>query len=199
MGVDKLSTAGIVNYQKYDDFLAGNVAYQPAYEWLETTVVGSGGAASVTFSNLNSTYGSTYQHLQLRFTVRGTRSADTADLRLRINSSSSTYPVHYLVGNGSTVTSTSDPFTSIYLSTFPANTGTANSFAAGVTDFLDAFETTKNKTVRNLSGRLAANSQIMLGSGLLISTNAIDSISVFPNFDNIAQFSRFSLNGLRSA
>jgi hypothetical protein len=170
-----------------------------AYELLETVLVGSGGQSSIEFTSLNSTYGSTYQHLQLRWTARNTGSFTSRDTRVRVNGSSSTYAYHYLTGNGSSVTSSNETFSSLYVGGMPGASATANIFSTGVMDLLDAFETTKNKTTRTLAGRTGNNNEIMLLSGLYISTNAIDSISIFPNTDNFAQYSRFSLYGMRSS
>ncbi len=176
---------------------AGGGGLASSYDLLTTTVLGTA-VNSVTFSNLNTNYGSTYKHLQLRYALRGTRNSSTDVLQLRLNGSTSTYPNHALQADGTGVFSFSSPSTSITLLSFPANTATANAFAVGVTDILDAFTTTKNKTIRDIGGRvLLDNNQVRLTSGLLISTSAIDSITLFANVENFAQNSRISLYGIR--
>ena len=53
--------------QKYGTLLAGNAYYNPYfYDSIATVVVGSGGASSITFSSVPSTY----KHLQIRFIAR---------------------------------------------------------------------------------------------------------------------------------
>jgi hypothetical protein len=61
--------------------------------------------------------------------------------------STSIYDGHWLTGNGSSVSSGSilnEPY--MYLQRATNSTSTANSFAAFVIDYLDAYSTTKNKT-----------------------------------------------------
>lgn len=170
---------------------------------LETTVVGSGGAASVTFSNLNSTYGSTYKHLQFRMTVRTDRALNRDQLGITLNADGgSNYANHYLAGNGSTVRSAAaasqvrfNPGNGVYGNTAPANT-----FSAIVFDLLDAFSTTKNKTARMLSSGIDDSNfsdAITLGSGLWMNTNAVTTVTFDPVNSNLMEHSRFSLYGVK--
>ena len=169
-----------------------------AYEWLETVNVGSGGQADVIFSNLNSSYGSTYQHLQVRMTFKG-ETANTESVRMRFNSDTgSNYALHNLYGNGSTVLSGALA-NSVWM-TIGDSKNTANAFAGAIVDILDPFETTKYTTIRVLTGTSEAITRIDLTSGLWRNTNAITSMSFFMNSGtDIAQYSRISLYGLRSA
>lgn len=202
MGVVKLSTAGILNYQKYDDFLAGNPAYVPpgAYELIETITPGT--QASVTFSGLGD-YSSTYKHLQLRYVMRTDRGGvPYSNGAIRINGDTgSNYNAHYLTGTGSSVISGFvSSATSMLITSQPGGTFTTNAFAAGVVDFLDAYNSNKNTTVRSLSGHVGNDVNIALQSGLWRNTASITSITVL-NWDgaNIVSGSRFSLYGLRSS
>lgn len=172
-----------------------------AYEWLETAIVGAGGTSSVTFSNLNTNYGSTYQHLQLRIVGRTNRN-DTDDF-LTINFNGDTgnnYASHRLRANGLDVES-SAPRTSysrIETYSLTASTQTANSFGAMVIDILDPFETTKNTTVKTIAGLTGSYRFVGLSSGLWMNTNAINSILIDQFFGSLfAEHSRFSLYGLR--
>jgi hypothetical protein len=168
-----------------------------AYEWLETVSVGSGGQASVSFSNLNSTYGSTYQHLQVRITFKG-ETANTESLRMRLNSDTgSNYNIHAVLGDGSAVSSFG--LANQVWMTIGDSKNTANAFTGAIVDVLDAFETTKFKTIRVLSGTSEAVTRVDLASGAWRNTNAITDMSFFMNSGtDIAQFSRISLYGMRS-
>jgi hypothetical protein len=66
-------------------------------------------------------------------------------------------------------------------------------------DVLDFSATTKNKTIRTLSGS-AASSQpvIQLTSGFQNSTSAITSITILGRDGQVAQNSRFSLYGIKA-
>jgi hypothetical protein len=173
-----------------------------AYEWLETQILGSD-TTSVTFSNVNSNYGSTYQHLQLRILARTDRN-DTDDfIMLRFNGDSgNNYTSHNIRGNGSNVQS-SNPRTNyqnIEINSITANTQTANSFGAVIIDILDPFETTKNTTIRAMTGLTGSYNYVSLNSGLWNSTSAITTIFLDQFFGTVFKTgSRFSLYGLRSS
>jgi hypothetical protein len=168
-----------------------------AYEQIATTILGSD-TASVTFSSIPT---STYKHLQLRAVMRSTRAAATDSLRMRFNADSGTnYVSHRLVGNGSTVVSAASTGDNIWdVDAFPGNTDTSGSFGLFVMDITDAFNTSKNKTIRHYSARIgSANQLIRLTSGLWINTSAITEISLDQNVGpNWLTGSRFSLYGIK--
>ena len=174
-----------------------------AYEWLETTVLGSN-QATVSFSNLNTNYGSTYQHLQLRMVLRTARSGQTNDtVIMNFNSDGgNNYHAHRLRGNGSSVTSWSGGTQSrIDVSdAVSAGNTAANIFTPIVMDILDPFETTKNTTTRWLTGQAATtyfgSGDIALWSGLWVNTAALTTIT-FDAIDDFLTGSRFSLYGLK--
>ena len=171
-----------------------------AYDLLETEIL-TGSQATVTFSSLNSTYGADYQHLQVRIVARTDR-ANTGDVLLtRFNGDSgSNYSYHTVYGNGSTVTSTgagSDSVLEIFR--ISGATNTANSFGAVVLDILDPFETTKNTTIRALSGLTGSLNEVHLRSGAWYNTDALTSINFDQFGSNFVTTSRFSIYGLKKA
>lgn len=174
-----------------------------SYDLLETEIL-TGSAASVTFSSLNSTYGSTYQHLQLRYVARDNRAlSGTNNFKIYFNGdgSSSNYSYHFMFNSGSSVASTASTSQSQMLIGYvPMGNDTADAYAAGVIDILDAFETSKYKTVRNLGGlHVSAGPLIILHSGLWFDTSAIDSITIPANTASWVSGTRFSLYGLKGA
>jgi len=66
-----------------------------------------------------------------------------------------------------------------------------------VLDILDAYSTTKNKTIRSLSGMTGGANNLQLYSGLWNNTAAISSLNIFPGATNFVAGSRFSLYGIR--
>jgi hypothetical protein len=71
MAVKSLARSGLVTYSKYSSMHAGNTPILPgAYELLETQILANSTTDVVTFSSLNSTYGSTYQHLMFRINAK---------------------------------------------------------------------------------------------------------------------------------
>jgi hypothetical protein len=173
-----------------------------AYEWLETQILGSN-QASITFSNLDTNYGSAYQHLQLRIMARTDRN-DTDDfIKLQFNGDTgNNYTTHILSGNGTNVTS-SNPrlnYANIEIQAITANTQTANSFGAVIVDILDPFETTKNTTIRAMTGLTGSYNFVSLDSGLWSNTAALTSMLLDQQFgSNFITGSRFSLYGMRSS
>jgi hypothetical protein len=185
---------------------AGVSAAAGSFDLLETQTLGSS-TSSVTFSSLSS-YASTYQHLQLRILTRTDRGgADSDPVILQFNSDTgSNYTRHglggYNFGGSSAVYSNAGTSqTSLFLAeAMPVSSSTANAFGAIVTDILDPFETTKNKTVRSLNGMNAAWSSIELRSGAWLSTTAVSSIVIKPLVgSNLVTGSRFSLYGIKAA
>ena len=172
-----------------------------SFDLLETQVLGTS-AASVTFSSLG-TY-SNYKHLQVRFTARSTNSGTASDgLWMQFNGDTgSNYAWHRLEGNGSTVVSgAGTSATWILIGVAPRDGNTANIFSAGVCDVLDAFESTKNKTIRSLNGVTGTgNPGVFLNSGFRNNTAALTSMTLLPDAgQSFTANSRFSLYGIKGA
>jgi len=171
-----------------------------SYESIATTTIGSGGASTITFSSIPSTY----THLQVRYLARTNR-ADVQDLiRFRFNSDSGTnYAYHWLRGDGATAdasnaSSTASPWTAI----IAGGNASASQFGAGVSDVLDYKNTNKYKTTRTLSGvdTNSADGRIMFLSNLWMNTAAITSIEIAPNYGtSFNQYSSFALYGIKGA
>jgi hypothetical protein len=158
---------------------------------IATTTVGSGGAASVTFSSIPSTY----THLQIRcfmqlatpgvFGVQvGNGSADTG----------ANYSSHVLDGNGSAASSGGGTSETRMGFLYPSHAG----FAGAVIDLLDYANTNKYKTFRSMMGQdTNANGYIRFASGNWRSTSAVNTIVFTPASGNINQYSSFALYGIK--
>jgi hypothetical protein len=170
------------------------------YELIESQILGTA-ATSVTFSGL-ATYANTYEHLQIRMSVRSNRSGFTSDtVYLRFNAdTASNYSLHLLDANGSSVRSAAAANqTGAYIQeSMPAALATANVFYPAITDILDPFSTSKYKTIRTLSGGQGGASVISLSSGNWRSTSAVTSVTLYSTTSsNLSVGSRFSLYGIR--
>jgi hypothetical protein len=171
-------------------------AFAPSgdYELIATEILGTA-TSSVTFSSL-ATYASTYKHLQIRATVRTDRAGAADGGIIRFNGDSgANYAHHVLAGSGSSVSSFANASATEMVSLGGVgNTATANAFSAAVVDILDAYSTTKNKTVRSLHGVTSIN----LGSGVRLNTASLTSIELRPQLGtNFLASSRFSIYGVR--
>ena len=169
------------------------------FESIATVTVGSGGAATITFSSIPATY----THLQIRIINRG--ETTLARTSIRFNGDSGTnYTQHIIGADGATVyafSGTSQTYSEIGVT--PDSGATANAYASFIVDILDYSNSNKNKTIRTLSGYDANGSGwIALNSGLWINSNAITSITLQAGgigSGDFNQYSHFALYGIKSA
>jgi hypothetical protein len=176
----------------YASQISGHL-YNNSYTSLQTVTVGSGGASSITFSSIPSTY----THLQIR-AMSLTSSA--VQIRLDLNGltgSQSVYSRHHLTGiaAGPVAGGSASP-ASQFLNQGVATDATYPT--VNILDFLDYANTNKYKTIRNLTGidRNTTDGAITLSSHLYMDTTAISTISISANGANFNQYSSFALYGV---
>ena len=170
--------------------LASSGGAAGAFDLLQTTVLSSS-ASSVTFSSLGSY--SDYKHLQLRVLAKH----NSANIKLTFNSDTgANYAWHRLFGDGSSVTSGAGTSQNYILGN-AWSSDTANIFGASVTNILDFSNTSKNTTIRSLSGQNTASPIISLGSGFWNNTAAVTTIKIETFSDSFVAGSRFSLYGIK--
>lgn len=196
MAIKSFTRSTIENNIFYRSMLAGNTAFEPSSEDILAEEVLTSAAATVTFSSLVSSYGSDYQHFQIRGVVRDTNTSFALRNGLmQFNSDTTSYRTHLLEGNGSSVSSSEiATSTSGYFAIYTGS-ATTTIFSPFVADILDPFDTNKNTTVRVLSG--VAGSNIVLRSFAYFDTQAIDSISMTATGVSWSIGSRFTLIGLK--
>lgn len=179
---------GILNAQAAGAIAAGS------FDHLETTNLGSN-QTTVTFNNLNSTYGSDYQHLQFRLSLGRPGNDDRAGASIKIQSGQNFGYYHNLFSTGSTPNSNSGPGATFSYAGNPS----LGHFSGHIFTILDAFDTNKNVTVQYFAGQAGNNEPyIQFGSMYRNNTFAVDSV----DFYAAAQFatnSRLSLYGLKAS
>ena len=159
---------------------------------IATVTVGSGGASSITFSSIPSTY----THLQIRG-IYGQSYSTSKEILMSFNGDNGTnYTTHQLYGSGSGAYAYGGTgITSTYVG---QSGGTANYFGTTIIDILDYANTNKNKTARMLWGfDMNGSGQIFLSSSLWSNTSAITSITLAQSSGNMAQYSSFALYGVK--
>jgi len=173
---------------------------------IASQTVGSGGASSITFNSIPSTF----THLQLRMFVQTNRATYGIDqLRLTINGdTSSTYYAHELYGDGSSASSNTDSNNYILLGNGnSAGTGAGGTFSNVITDILDYTSTNKAKTFRSICG-VDINGTIAGYGGRVglssaswqNSSTAISSIKIAPDSGTLLnQYTTFQLYGITTA
>lgn len=172
------------------------------FELIESALLTSN-TGSITFSNINSTYGTTYQHLQIRAVIvpiHASNGFQQGAIRFN-NNSIDNYRGHSLEGNGSSVSSNHLGLDSNLNFVYSSIVWGQPRLITLIMDILDPFETTKHKSVRSLvSHYLTGNPYMGLRSSIFTQTSAIDTITFFTiSGDGYNTGSRISLYGIRGA
>jgi hypothetical protein len=123
---------------------------------------------------------------------------------MRINGNSGdNYTTHYLIGNGSSMSSSSATVigtaTRAIVDLFNISPSTSEGWHVAEIELLDAFSTNKDKVVKKLGGRLANDQSITLVEiigGCYRSLDIVSSISLYSRSPVLAIGSRFSLYGV---
>ena len=166
-----------------------------AYDSIATTTVGAGGASSVTFSSIPSTY----THLQIRGINKTTAGTGNEWLTFQVNGATTNIVArHTLLGDGATASAEADTSTQATWFAFGSADSTASAFGVVVMDVLDYANTNKNKTFRTLSGwDKNGSGYVALNSNLWNSTSAITSLTIIPRTNSFAQYTSFALYGIK--
>ena len=157
------------------------------------STVGSGGASSVTFSNIPQTY----TDLKLVCSLRNTSTNTWASLIF--NGASQNFSMKNVLGNQS---GTNSQTVTNYIYTAQENaTGDTASTFSNAEIYIPNYTSTTNKsfsidTVRENNS--STNFELFLWAGLYTSSSAITSISLGNQSGNFAEFSTVSLYGISS-
>ena len=157
---------------------------------IATVTVGSGGASSITFSSIPSTY----THLQVRYFWADTASGEIT-IQYNGDTTTSNYYRHFLQGSGASAGAGATN-----LNTFGGYyAGSANQFNGSVLDILDYANTNKYKNSRCLWGFDTNGSGFVgLTSGLWSNTAAITSVTMTTGGSGVfSQYSQFALYGVK--
>jgi hypothetical protein len=136
-----------------------------------------------------------YSHLQLRILQRSTTPNNT---NMTFNSDTgSNYNWHELYSDSSTAASASSAGSVTFMKASYLETITAGYVGASVIDILDYSNTSKNKTMRALTGSNAGSTgYVLLRSGLWRNTAAITTIRLTPasgSWDNNASIALYGI------
>ena len=162
------------------------------------TVTGTGSSGTVSFTSIPSTY----KHLQIRYNARCASGAIT-DHYIRLNGDTgSNYTRHWIFALDS-----GGPYTSNASNTTPPSMGyiqgyDTNPTTAGIVDIHDYQSTSKNKTIRYITGgdeqQTSSQGALTIGSALWMNNvNAINQIEIVLASSNWSTSSTFSLYGIK--
>jgi len=155
--------------------------------------------ASVTFSSLGS-----YEHLQIRMSVRDAAATNRTYLFLRFNgdTTDSNYSRHWMEGIA-TSTAAYASASQTRIGAIIGSQGTPSSiYSTVIVDIMDYTNANKNTTAQYSSGLAGESDAIFFGSVLWDNTAAVTSISLSDASGmsaNLARGSEFTLYGLKSS
>jgi hypothetical protein len=168
------------------------------YSKLAESTVGSGGASSVTFSNIPQNY----TDLVLHMSTRGNRAANTVDaLSFKFNSdtTAANYAMRSLYGTGSAAASFSDTTYLNDLAYISGNGATASTFGSTVLYAPNyASSTVKSFSIDSVGETNAAAVRMNMAAYRWSGTTAISTINIFNEIGTaFLEFSSFYLYGIR--
>ena len=166
---------------------------------IASTTVGSGGASSIDFTSIPSTY----TDLCLKLSLRNSYAGAYVSGKLRINGNSSAiYTARVLGGGGGGVASNSyGPATQLEWGPGGANNLTANTFSNVEMYFLN-YTSSNNKSI-SIDGVMetndATNDALQIWAELAATTSVISSIEVGFNAGSWMQYSTAYLYGIKNS
>ena len=157
--------------------------------------VGSGGASSIDFTSIPSTY----TDLQLVFTARNTGSSNVFT-QMTFNGNTSSYSYRGLYGNGSSASSFSASAAYIYVGDMDLSTYTANTFSSEFV-YVPNYAGSNNKSVSidSVNENNASAAAAYLTAALWSNSAAINRITLTPGGGNYAQYSTATLYGIKNS
>jgi hypothetical protein len=162
------------------------------YTLIASNTVGSGGAASVTFSSIPSSY----TDLCLKYSIRNTSTNTT--VVVLFNGSSANLTRKYLVGSGTAVNNGSDAGN--YFGYGCVSTDTASTFASNELYIPNyASSNYKSMSVENTTENNSTTAYAYMAASLLSSTSAISSMDFSIYGGNLAQYSTLTLYGIKNS
>lgn len=168
------------------------------FELISAVTVGSGGASSIDFTSIPSTY----TDLAIVSNTRSGTAAAATDLQFRINgNTSSIYSFRGLYGFSGGAGSFSGTNTYGVIGQIPAATSTASTFDSSSLYIPNyAGSTNKSYSIDNAwESNSTTNWQLNLFAGLFSNTSAITSLSFFPAAGSFVQYSSIYLYGVKNA
>ena len=166
------------------------------YSLLASNTVGSGGAATVEFTNIPSTY----TDLLIKVSTRGDSAAAAfTSIRLLPNGSSSNGSTRWIRGSGAAASSDTDT-TGIYSGESDTSTATANTFA-NIEWYIPNYAGSNYKSfsIDSAHENNASTAYLHLVAGLWSSTSAITSITLDLSAGSFVQYSTFCLYGIKNS
>ena len=164
--------------------ITGNLVTS-SYESIATTTVGAGGASSISFNSIPSTY----KHLQVRGLHKQSTTGAWATIELNSDTTAGNYTYHRLYGDGTGTAAESNASLNRIFTSYP-------NWGSIVIDVLDYTNTNKYTTIRTLSGWDGNGSgEVNFISNLWKNTAAVTTLTI--NLSSFVQYTHFALYGIK--
>jgi hypothetical protein len=163
---------------------------------IASVTVGAGGASSIDFTSIPSTY----TDLQLVYSLRGTEVAVYNTLLHKINNDSTdaNYRQRYVRGSGTAASSSSG--SNRYMGEANSSTSTSNTFMNGSWYFPNyAGSSYKSSSIDAVSENNGTEAYAYLHALLWQGTAAINQITIIPNVGSFVQYSTATLYGIKNS
>jgi hypothetical protein len=165
------------------------------FELIASSTVGSGGASSIDFTSIPSTY------TDLVLKVSGRQGGENA-FDITFNGASTSYAVKRLQGDGSTATSNdaAGTTTAIRVIGIASSGSTANTFGNSEI-YIPNYAGSNNKSVSidGVNEDNATAAYMNMAAGIRSNTAAINQITITPRAGSLAQYSTAYLYGVKNA
>ena len=158
---------------------------------IATVTVGAGGAANMEFTSIPSTY----TDLVVKFSLRGTTSANYTALKITFNGSTTSYTGRQIYGDGAGAVSNN--FADSWAGYISAATGTTSTFS-NTELYVPNYASANNKSssVDYVQENNTTTAISGLWARLWSNTAAITQITATPETGNFAQYSTATLYGI---
>lgn len=167
------------------------------FELISAVTVGSGGAATIDFTSIPSTF----TDLCLELSLRTSYSSNFISAQVTFNGSSSSYSQRMVYGDGSSALSASGSGSYLDWSAYgTGTTATASTFGNGQI-YIPNYAGSANKSIYadSVSENNATQALAGMTAGFWSNTAAINRITLTGNGGNIAQYSTAYLYGVKNA
>jgi hypothetical protein len=161
------------------------------FELISAVTVGSGGASSIDFTSIPSTY----TDLCLQVSIRNVN--DTPSVYLRFNGTTTNHSDRWLYGSGSFADSTTNANIEMLLNRSSSTSSTFANAEIYIPNY--AGSTNKSVSIVAVSENNGTLAYAQLDAGLWSNTAAITSIKLQAASGNIAEFSTAYLYGVKNA
>ena len=162
---------------------------------IASVTVGAGGAATIDFSSIPSTY----TDLSLQLSLRDNRAQDFNDFILKPNGSTSGFTSRAVIGNGTSASSAS--YTTGLAGVEDSATATASTFA-NISIYIPNYagSNQKSASIDSVSEKNATYAEAWLIAYLWANTAAITSLSLVPSASaSFVQYSTATLYGIKNS